>query len=124
MSVPVQSKFARLRWQTVYAGFSRLTIMIVLILVGSMAVSEVKAQAVLDVAKISCFQYLTSKFAPRTYVALWLSGYYHGKNNNTLIDLGATDANTEKVDDYCHEHQQAMVLDAVRNALGLSDSKK
>lgn len=124
MSVSAQARFAKLRRQTAYAHFSQFAILIVLVLVGSMAASKVKAQVTLDVAKVSCSQYLASKFAPRTYVALWLSGYFHGKNNDTRINLGATDANTQKVDDYCQGHQKEMVMDAVTNALGLSQSKK
>lgn len=82
--------------------------------------SGARSQVTVDMAKLSCTQYLTGKFAPRKYVALWLSGYYHGKSNNTVIDPATLEANNDKIDNYCNGHRDAMIMDAVKNALGLN----
>jgi len=45
-----------------------------------------QAQVTVDVAKITCEQLLMAAlpFASRD-VVLWISGYYHGKHDNTII---------------------------------------
>src|SRR5262249_705103 len=45
-----------------------------------------RAQVTIDVAKITCDQLILFKVADPDYIALWLSGYYHAKQNNTVID--------------------------------------
>jgi hypothetical protein len=51
---------------------------------------EAGAQMTVDVAKITCRQYLFDKtFSPRApMIANWLSGYFNGLKNNTIVDLG------------------------------------
>jgi len=57
-----------------------------------------QAQVTVDVSKITCEQLLMEKPVPAKYVVLWLSGYYNGKRNNTIIEPEAMDKNEEKVD--------------------------
>jgi len=45
-----------------------------------------QAQVTVDVAKITCEQLFMEKVAPSKYVVLWVSGYYNGKRNNTVIE--------------------------------------
>jgi hypothetical protein len=80
-----------------------------------------QAQVTVDIAKITCRQYLFDKtFSPRApMIANWLSGYFNGSNNNTLIDLGAIAKNKDKVEDYCRMHQDQTLIDAAKQALGL-----
>jgi hypothetical protein len=49
---------------------------------------------------------------------MWLSGYYNGKRNNTIIDPDAVKKNEEKVNSYCYGHREATVMDAAKNVLG------
>ena len=51
--------------------------------------STVQAQVTVDVAKITCRQYLTGKIATPRSVANWLSGYFHGERGDTTLDHGA-----------------------------------
>jgi hypothetical protein len=80
-----------------------------------------QAQMVIDMAKITCRQYLfdrtISPEAPR--IATWLSGYFNGKRNNTMVDIGTIRSNTDKVEDYCRMNQDITIMDAARTALGL-----
>jgi len=78
-----------------------------------------QAQVTVDVAKITCEQFVLEKPVPSKYVVLWLSGYYNGKRNNTIIEPEAMDKNEEKVDFYCNLHREMTVMDAVKNVLGL-----
>ncbi len=85
---------------------------------GLLGAASAQAQVTIDVAKVSCQQFLVDKVAPTKYVVLWLSGYFNGQRSNTLIDVGAMDKNADKVEDYCRLNQQTPVMDAVKNALG------
>jgi HdeA/HdeB family len=78
-----------------------------------------QAQVTVDVAKITCEQFVLEKPVPSKYVVLWLSGYYNGKRNNTIIEPEAMDKNEEKVAFYCNLHREVTVMDAVKNVLGL-----
>ena len=45
-----------------------------------------RAQVSVDVAKITCDQFLLFKVADPRDISIWLSGYYHGKRDTTVID--------------------------------------
>jgi len=86
-----------------------------------MALVAAHAQIKVDFAKITCRQYLMDpNFSPRApMIANWLSGYFNGRNNNTLVDIGAMAANKDKVEDYCRLHDDLTLIDAAKAALGL-----
>jgi hypothetical protein len=50
---------------------------------------------------------------------MWLSGYYNGKRNNTIIEPDAIKKDEEKVNQYCQGHRDTTVIDAVKIVLGL-----
>jgi len=62
-----------------------------LLLVALLGASQAQAQVSVDVAKITCRQLFFDKLISpnEKSLALWLSGYYSAKRNNTVIDLGA-----------------------------------
>lgn len=74
-----------------------------------------------DVAKITCRQYIFDKnFSPKApMIANWLSGYFNGKNNNTIVDLGTMAKNKDKVEDYCRMNLDITIIEAAKSALGL-----
>jgi hypothetical protein len=78
-----------------------------------------QAQQTLDVAKITCKQYFFDEITFSQYVVVWLSGYYNGKRNNTIIDPDATKKEEEKVNQYCQGHRDTTVMDAAKIVLGL-----
>jgi hypothetical protein len=82
---------------------------------------EARAQMTVDVAKITCRQYLFDRtFSPRApMIANWLSGYFNGLKNNTVVDLGAMAKNKDKVEDYCRMNQDVTLVEAAKAALGL-----
>jgi hypothetical protein len=88
-------------------------------LLGLAGVIPARAQVSLDVAKITCRQIFFDKLISpnEKTLAIWLSGYYNAKHNNTLLDLGAVAKNIDKVEDYCRLNQDTMVMDAVTKAL-------
>jgi acid stress chaperone HdeB len=79
-----------------------------------------QAQVTVDVAKITCKQFLLDAVAPTKSVAMWLSGYYHGKHSGTVVDFGALQREADKVEDYCRLNLDMTVMDAVEHALAVS----
>jgi hypothetical protein len=76
------------------------------------------AQETADVAKITCEQLRLEKLARSSHeVIVWVFGYYDGKRNNTIIDLQRSMKDEENVRDYCRQHREATVMDAVKNVL-------
>jgi acid stress chaperone HdeB len=78
-----------------------------------------QAQVTVDVAKITCEEFMMQKLAWTSRdIELWLSGYFHGTRNNTIVDVEATKGNEEKLNSYCYKHGEATVMDAAKNVLG------
>jgi len=98
------------------AHFVTLTALSVLL-----SASQAQAQMTVDVANITCRQYLFDRnFSPRApMIANWLSGYFNGQKNNTVVDLGAMARNKDKVEDYCRMNQDVTLVEAAKTALGL-----
>jgi hypothetical protein len=86
-----------------------------------LAAPNAQAQMAVDLAKITCKQYLFDNLisANSPMVASWLSGYINGKRNNTVIDIGAFRKNKDVVEDYCRMNLDVMLMDATTKALGL-----
>ena len=77
------------------------------------------AQVTIDVAKITCHQFVTDKVANSKDIALWLSGYYTGKRGgSTLIDPESLKAKSEKVVMYCLQRPDLPVMQAVETLFG------
>ena len=79
-----------------------------------------RAQVMLDVSKITCEQFAGYKITTPQNIAIWLSGYYHGKRGDTALETQALIANAKKVRDYCFRNPQTLVMDAVEKLLGES----
>ena len=82
------------------------------------AASSTPAQVTIDVSKITCEQFLLFKVADPDYIALWLSGYYHGKSGGgTVIDTQEFKENVQKLREYCRFNLQQPVMQAVESRL-------
>jgi acid stress chaperone HdeB len=83
-----------------------------------LAVCPARAQTTVDVAKISCRQFIADDIALSKSIAVWLSGYYSGLQHNTVVDMGRLEQNIDKVQDYCRLNQEITLMDATKKALG------
>ena len=84
-----------------------------------MSMPPAKAQVTLDVSKITCRQFLLGKVGASTRsVANWLSGYYNGKRDNTVIEIGSMRKNEYALERHCRQHSEMNVMDAAKEALG------
>jgi hypothetical protein len=80
--------------------------------------SGANSQVMVDVAKITCDQLTLYKITDPQNIALWLSGYYHAKRNDTVVDTQQLAANTKKIKDYCMLKPDATVMQAVETVFG------
>ncbi len=77
------------------------------------------AQVTIDVAKITCDQFTLYKITDPQNIAIWISGYYHGKRNETTIDTQELAAQLRKIKDYCNLKPNETVMHAVETVFGL-----
>jgi acid stress chaperone HdeB len=76
------------------------------------------AQTTIDVAKITCEQFVLITVAEPEHIAIWLSGYYHGKRNSTIIDVQQLKDYARKVKNYClYNDKGGTLMEAVEKLL-------
>ena len=82
--------------------------------------SPVQAQVLLDASKLTCDQFVGAKMTDPKMTAAWLSGFYHGKRNNTVFDKQAFEANLTKLVNFCYDKKngQVPVMQAIDRAIG------
>jgi hypothetical protein len=76
------------------------------------------AQVMLDMSKVTCWQYVTYKVTNPKYISVWISGYFHGKRGDTLVDMQQVVENDDKLTTFCTKNPEMLVMQAVEAALG------
>ena len=105
------------------------------------ATVSAQAQVSIDVSKITCDEYVHDKIPStdfisftavgplslearsmlsRWLIANWLSGYYHAKRNNLIIDTENFENNVSKLNNYCYDEKnfKVPIMEAVERVLG------
>jgi hypothetical protein len=98
--------------------FNALCTLSVCTLLSVILVAPTQAQETIDVAKITCDQFLAGKVADSRSIAIWLSGYYNGTRNDTVLDVSALQKNSQDVMDYCISHSSVILMSAVKTLFG------
>lgn len=75
-------------------------------------VQPLEAQVTLDVAKITCKQFRGYEITNPNNIAIWLSGYNHGKRGDTILQVDTFKDIVDKVNDYCISHPTTTVMEA------------
>ena len=77
-------------------------------------ISAAQAQVTvkIDVATISCKQFMGYEIANPNTIALWLSGYYNGQKRNTTINVQNLKGELKKVKDFCIGRPTVSVMQA------------
>jgi len=88
--------------------------------------SPAQGQLSLDVAKITCYQYVHSKITVPNYIVVWLSGYYNAKQNNKVIDPEDIQDKASKLQNYCYDEKnfKVPVMKAVEELFGKGKGKR
>jgi acid stress chaperone HdeB len=85
------------------------------------SLQSAQAQVTIDATKITCDQFVHSKVgAPRT-TAAWLSGFYHGKRDNRIVDTQEFEENLSKLERFCYQEKnfKLPVMQAIDQVFGL-----
>jgi len=53
-------------------------------------------------------------------IAMWLSGYFNSKANNTVLDTQKFRDHARQVMDYCQQNFKTPVMEAAQKVLGLT----
>jgi acid stress chaperone HdeB len=96
----------------------KLVVSVVIIVACS--TTNAQAQVTIDASKITCEQFAHSKVASVRSVAIWLSGYYAGKQGNPVIDSKGFEEKSVKLERFCQREQnfKLPVMQAVEQVLG------
>ena len=86
--------------------------------------SPVHAQVTLDASKVTCDQFVHAKIGEPRMVAAWLSGFYNGKRNKTVVDNQTFEANMTKLVNFCYDEKnfKVPVMQAIERAIGSAKS--
>lgn len=79
-----------------------------------------RAQETVDVAKITCNQFMFGRIADSRTISIWLIGYYSGMRNNSVIDTAAVQKQAQDLVQYCMAHSEASVMDAAKSVFNLN----
>jgi hypothetical protein len=93
---------------------------LLLILLALLFSDHARAQVMVDVSKITCDQFATYKIVNPEYLAIWLSGYYHGTRGDMTVDIQTLSADAKKVEGYCLMKPEVPLIQAVKTVLGIS----
>ena len=74
-----------------------------IILCTILAAPTAHAQVSVEVAKITCQQYLAFSIADPRDVNIWLSGYYHGCKGSTSVEPQEFKENVKKLKTACFD---------------------
>jgi len=77
------------------------------------AVPVAEAQVTIDIAKITCEQFLGYKIINPNDIAMWLSGYRNAQRGNTVIDVETLAAQKRDLQDYCLRNLKVPVMQAI-----------
>ena len=108
----IRNAASRLRSNVVKLSF------ILLVLISVFGISAGRAQQTIDVAKITCDQFLAGRVTDSRTLSIWLSGYYNGTRHNTVVDVSAFQKHSTDLMDYCISHPDMNLMEAIKNALG------
>ena len=83
-------------------------------------VSAAQAQVTVEVSKITCEEFASYKVMDPEKIAIWLSGYYHSKQGDTSIDRVQLNDNMKKLEEYCLQNPEMLVMQAFEKLFGES----
>jgi len=82
------------------------------------AIPAAQAQVSIDTSKITCQQYVTSKVANPRDLGIWVSGYFHGKAGNAVVDVEVLKTRAEKLRKFCQTNPRTPLLEAAEALFG------
>jgi len=85
------------------------------LLISVFGISVAQAQETVDIAKITCGQFLAGQVTDSQTLSIWLSGYYNGTRHNTVVDVSAFKKHSLDISNYCISHRDMNLMEAIEN---------
>ena len=79
--------------------------------------SSLQAQTSIDVSQITCEQFNFYKVADPQRIAIWLSGYYHGKRNDPILEKQRLEEDVDKLISFCYSNEKLKLFEAVEKVV-------
>ncbi len=76
-----------------------------------------QAQVTIDIAKVTCEQWLAYKVADPEHIAIWLGGYYSAKRNNAVIEVQAFKEDIGRLKEFCIRNPATPVMQAMETQI-------
>jgi HdeA/HdeB family len=76
------------------------------------------AQVTIDMAALTCGQYLAMPPSTSRDFSAWMSGWYSYQTRRTFVDVLAHQKNIANYKSWCQYHPQASVMEALQSAIG------
>ncbi len=99
---------------------TKSALVVLTLMLTAFMVSAAQGQDTVEVSKITCEEFASYKIMDPEKIAIWLSGYYNGKQGNTSIDRVQFNENTKKLEEYCLQNGEIPVMQAFEKLLGES----
>ena len=80
--------------------------------------SAASTQVMVDVSKMTCDQFVKYKVADPKLIAAWLSGYFHGKRGDAMVDMLKLNSDADAVEAYCFKNHDALLMPSVESIIG------
>lgn len=74
-----------------------------------------RAVVKVEMAEITCQQFINYSFDKQEAVGAWMSGYWNAQRNLETLDITRYKANSKRVSDYCKRHRKARLLATIQN---------
>src|SRR6516225_11996695 len=78
-----------------------------------------RAQETIDAAKITCNQFMFGRIADSRTISIWLSCYYSGMRNNSVIDTAVVQKQAQDLEQYGIAHSEARVMGAAKSVFNV-----
>lgn len=69
--------------------------------------------AEIDMSKLKCSAVSDMPAARKSAIAMWMSGYVHGRAGNPMVDTRAIRENAKRLGDYCSKNADSTVMGAI-----------
>jgi len=73
-----------------------------------------KAVVKLEMAEITCRQFIDYPFDQAEAIGAWMSGYWNAQRNVETLDISRYKANSRRVSDYCKTHKKETLMATIQ----------
>jgi hypothetical protein len=74
------------------------------------------AQVAIDMAQITCGDFMNETPAQQKFIAAWMNGYFHAKQNQPEVDWPRFNTSLRAVWNYCRSNRNVTVMNAISKA--------